>query len=344
MRLDIVIPAHNEEHRIGPTLAAYRAGCVDPGCRFLVGLDNCTDATGEIVDSHAQQDVRVEKFEYPKLGKGGVIMETFRHYHADLVAFVDADCATLPNEMLRLAQTAAQFDGAIASRRHPAALLPARRSLPRRLTSAGFAYGVKRIFGLPYTDTQCGAKVLRRDVVERVLPLLSSRDLLFDVDLLLTLRALGYRVVHLVRDSRAVAYSWRRKKYNPGSGTDMNRYSLMKTGIEWSAINALTAGLARRSSAYVLVRYEDLVADPGSELRRILDVIDEEATVPDGGLVRFGDDHTVTGNPIRFKRGETQLRLDDEWRSAMKLSDKFAMTSLTLPGLTRYGFAPSWAV
>lgn len=114
MRLDIVIPAHNEEHRIGPTLAAYRAGCADPGCRFLVGLDNCTDATGEIVDAHAQQDARVEMFEYPKLGKGGVIMETFRHCHADLVAFVDADCATMPNEMLRLAQTAAQFDGAIA--------------------------------------------------------------------------------------------------------------------------------------------------------------------------------------------------------------------------------------
>lgn len=197
MRLDIVIPAHNEEHRIGSTLAAYRAGCADPDCRFLVGLDNCTDATGEIVDAHAQQDARVEKFEYPKLGKGGVIMETFRHCHADLVAFVDADCATLPNEMLRLAQTAAQFDGAIASRRHPAALLPARRSLPRRLTSAGFAYGVKRIFGLPFTDTQCGAKVLKRDVVERVLPLLSSRDLVFDVDLLLTLRALGYRVVEV---------------------------------------------------------------------------------------------------------------------------------------------------
>ncbi|MGH2776365.1 MAG: sulfotransferase family protein [Actinomycetota bacterium] len=157
-----------------------------------------------------------------------------------------------------------------------------------------------------------------------------------------SMRDIDLRVIHLVRDSRAVAHSWRRKKYNPGSGTDMNRYNLLKTGTEWSAINALIGGLARRSSAYVLVRYEDLVADPASELRRILAAIDEEATVPTGGRVRFRDDHTVAGNPIRFKRGETQLCLDDEWRSGMKLSDKFAMTSLTLPGLTRYGFAPSW--
>lgn len=106
MRLDIVIPAHNEERRIGPTLDAYRAGCPDPRCRFLVGLDACTDATAAIVEAHARRDERVVKFEYPKLGKGGVIMETFRHCNADLVAFVDADCATLPNELLRLAQAA----------------------------------------------------------------------------------------------------------------------------------------------------------------------------------------------------------------------------------------------
>ena len=197
MRLDIVIPAHNEEHRIGPTLAAYRAGCPDPGCRFLVGLDNCTDSTARVVEEHARADERVLKFEYPKLGKGGVIMETFRHCDADLIAFVDADCATLPNEMLRLAQVAATADGAIASRRHPAALVPRRRSLARRIASAGFAFGVRRVFRLPYTDTQCGAKVMRRDVVERVLPLLSSRDLLFDVDLLLTARNLGYKVVEV---------------------------------------------------------------------------------------------------------------------------------------------------
>jgi hypothetical protein len=58
-----------------------------------------------------------------------------------------------------------------------------------------------------------------------------------------------------------------------------------------------------------LVRYEDLVADPGSELRRILDAIDEQATVPEEGMVTFRDDHTVAGNPIRFKRGDTELPL-----------------------------------
>src|SRR5215204_6862958 len=54
LRLDIVIPAHNEEGRIGPTLDAYRARCAGPEVRFLVALDRCTDRTAEVVSAHAE--------------------------------------------------------------------------------------------------------------------------------------------------------------------------------------------------------------------------------------------------------------------------------------------------
>lgn len=201
MRLDIVIPAHNEEHRIGRTLRAYRAGCADRGTRFLVALDACTDRTAEIVGEHRAQDGRVHLYEYPKLGKGGVIAETFRRSDADFVAFVDADCATPPAELLRLVETTAReggsVDGAIASRRHAASVLPAGRSLMRRITSAGFAFGVRRLVKLPYADTQCGAKVLRRETARAVVARVSETDLLFDVALLLAARDAGHRVVEV---------------------------------------------------------------------------------------------------------------------------------------------------
>lgn len=197
MRLDVVIPAHNEEHRIDRTLRAYRSVCSSHNIRFLVALDDCRDRTAEIVGAHAAEDPRVELHEYQRLGKGGVIMETFRRSTAELVGFIDADCATPPTELLRLAEAATQADGAIASRWHPAAILPAPRSLSRRLASASFAFWVRCLYGLPYRDTQCGAKVLRREVVEAVVPLLSSRDFLFDVDLLLVARALGFGIVEV---------------------------------------------------------------------------------------------------------------------------------------------------
>jgi glycosyltransferase involved in cell wall biosynthesis len=197
MRLDLVIPAHNEEHRIGRTLDTYRAACGHTDVRFVVALDRCTDRTADVVAEHTRADDRVRVVEYPKLGKGGVIMETLRRCDGDLVGFVDADCATPPAEMLRLGEAAAHADGAIASRRHPASVVPGRRRPLRRLTAAGFAFGVRRLFRLPYTDTQCGAKVLRREVVHACLPFLSSRDFLFDVDLLVVARRLGFDVLEV---------------------------------------------------------------------------------------------------------------------------------------------------
>jgi glycosyltransferase involved in cell wall biosynthesis len=195
MRLDLVIPAHNEEHRIGRTLQTYRSSCTTLDARFLVALDRCTDRTADVVAAHADDDPRVEILEYPKLGKGGVIMETLRQCTGELIGFVDADCATPPTEMYQLVDAAVRADGAIASRRHPASVLPRRRPRARRVTAAGFAFGVRRLFQLPYADTQCGAKVLRRELVRACLPFLSSRDFLFDVDLLLVARRLGFEVV-----------------------------------------------------------------------------------------------------------------------------------------------------
>jgi glycosyltransferase involved in cell wall biosynthesis len=197
LRLDIIMPAHNEEHRIGPTLDSYRAVCSDPQTCFVVALDACTDATADIVAGHAVRDRRVVAHEFPKLGKGGVLMEAFARSDAELVGFVDADGATPPGELLRIADAAAVVGGAIACRHHPTAVLPAPRPLPRRVTSAGFAFAVRRLLGLPYADTQCGAKVLRRDDVDDVLPALTTKDLLFDVDLLQVAADRGHRLAEV---------------------------------------------------------------------------------------------------------------------------------------------------
>lgn len=200
MRMDIVIPAHNEEHRIDRTLTAYRSVVDEPSARFVVALDSCTDSTAEVARSHARVDARVEVFEYPKLGKGGVIIEAFRRCDAEVIGFVDADCATPPAEFLRLVDAIdaeAGIDGAIASRSHPASVLPVRRPLDRRIASRAFSTLTRAVFGLPFGDTQCGAKAVRRRVIERALPLLSSRDFLFDVDLLLTAGKLGFEIVEI---------------------------------------------------------------------------------------------------------------------------------------------------
>lgn len=197
MRLDVIVPAHNEEHRIDRMLTAFRSRLEDPATRFFVAMDHCTDRTEEVVRRHSKVDDRVEAISYPKLGKGGVIMETLRLCDGELIAFVDADCATPPVELLRLSEAARHADVAIATRWHPASVLPSPRPLSRRIESRVFASMVRTVFGLPYADTQCGAKVMRRHAAHAIVPLLSSRDFLFDVDLLITARSLGLDVVEV---------------------------------------------------------------------------------------------------------------------------------------------------
>lgn len=197
MRLDIVMPAHDEEDRIGPVLEAYRRAIADPDTRFLVAMDGCSDATPDIVDAQRRVDPRVVPLAFPRMGKGGVLAEAFRRADGDLVGFVDADGATPPSEFVALARAAASADGAIASRRHPAAVLPGARPAGRRVASAGFATMIRGLFHLPFADTQCGAKVFRRDALDRALPHLSSRGFLFDVDLLHVMDQLGFEVVEV---------------------------------------------------------------------------------------------------------------------------------------------------
>lgn len=199
MSLEIVIPAHNEQHRIHRTLLAYRNELLSPDLVITVALDDCTDATAEIVAEHTAQDPRVRSVAYPRLGKGGVLAEAFRASTADLLAFVDADCATPPAEIDVLAETIALTgaDIAIASRWHPTSVLPKPRPMGRRIASAGFARAVRAVFSMPFLDTQCGAKMITREAAQRVMPLVSSRDFVFDVDLLLTARALGFQVAEV---------------------------------------------------------------------------------------------------------------------------------------------------
>lgn len=152
---------------------------------------------------------------------------------------------------------------------------------------------------------------------------------------------LDLHVVHLVRDSRAVAWSWRRKKFNPGSGRDMEQYSLVRTSAEWVAINALTAAHRRAGTPYQQVHYERFVAEPAAVVGDVLERIGEghrAVPVDADGRVDLQVGHTVAGNPNRFRGGTTAIRSDDEWRERMPRAERAVVGGLTLPGLVGHGF------
>jgi hypothetical protein len=152
-----------------------------------------------------------------------------------------------------------------------------------------------------------------------------------------------FRVVHLIRDPRAAAYSWLKKKPQPDSEEieHMVRFSPAKSSALWDSWNASAEALWRRTPGkYLRLRYEDFVADPRKSLERIVSLVGVTAELPLAGEreISLGVSHTVSGNPNRFETGAVELRPDREWMDRMEPRHRALVTALTFPLLKRYGY------
>jgi len=188
----LVIPAYNEEARIGSLLEGISGF---PGDLIFVcdGTDATPAVIGAFADDHPSLSIRCPTFP-SRLGKGGGIVAGVREASTPYVGYMDADGSTSLSEMERLFDRLATVDGAIGSRWVPGSVLTVRQGLRRRVESRLFNLLVRMLFGLDYRDTQCGAKVFRKEALDAVLPSIRSTGFEFDVELLWRLRQNGYRV------------------------------------------------------------------------------------------------------------------------------------------------------
>jgi Sulfotransferase family len=206
---------------------------------------------------------------------------------------------------------------------------------PRRHEAALEAYGavLRRLYGA-ILDVSDG-----RVIVD------SSKDPRHG--LILARAGFQLHVVHLVRDPRAVVFSWRRVKERPEIHWEkqgMPVEPLARTAGRWTSHNLLIERLDRCAASYCRVRYEDFVLYPGRWLSAVLapypwvhqPLINERTEV-----VHLAPTHTTSGNPMRFQHGAVTLQLDDEWCTSMSAWSRRVATALTLPLMWRYGYSPS---
>ena len=198
-KLSIVIPAKNEEKRIARTLSLYGAYFKDRRneleAELLVVVSNSSDATSKIVDSYSKEFPFIKKLETRySSGKGGAVALGFNNADGDYIGFVDADGAVSPSEIYKLYEFIDEtpwLDGVIGTR----AKSKSKMSLKRRLLAGIYNLYVKLLFNLPYTDTQCAAKIFRRKPAKEMAQKLSNTGWAFDVNLLLVAKYLNYRIL-----------------------------------------------------------------------------------------------------------------------------------------------------
>lgn len=151
-------------------------------------------------------------------------------------------------------------------------------------------------------------------------------------------------IAHLVRDSNAVAYAWQKRMVRPDvhwTTAYMPRYPVVQTAIAWNVFNLLLEWLGARGVPYRRIRYEDLVAQPAqciTSLARWLELPAPDLSFISATEIQVPTNHTVSGNPSRFREGAVPLKLDDEWRTRAPAAQRALVTALTFPLQYRYGY------
>jgi dolichyl-phosphate beta-glucosyltransferase len=216
--LTIVLPAYNEEARLGPALdelfgylrrhdergrdGAPGAAQLPDDVRVLVVDDGSADATAALVrarpEAADQRDDRgpvLALLSVPHGGKGAAVRAGILAAHGDVVVFADADMATPPDQLPLLVAALRDHDVALGSRIQPdGSDMRASQPFYRRLLGKAFhALAWAWAVG-PVQDTQCGFKGFTREAARDLFELQRVTSIVFDVELIYLARRRGYRI------------------------------------------------------------------------------------------------------------------------------------------------------
>jgi len=170
--LSIIIPAYNEEKRLGPTLEHIRAylatrpfGLEPHEIEVVVVDDGSVDGTAPVVQNYT------DRFHSLRLvsnginrGKGYSVRHGMHEARGRIALFADADMSLPIEEAEKLLSAIGEGnDIAIGSRAIQRSLMETHPPLTRRIAGAVFNFLVRLLIGLPFHDTQCGVKAFVLD-------------------------------------------------------------------------------------------------------------------------------------------------------------------------------------
>jgi dolichyl-phosphate beta-glucosyltransferase len=201
VELSIVIPAYNEEKRIGPSLEKI----LDYLARkpftseVIVVDDGSTDRTAQVAREALEGRILYKVSRREKnIGKGFSVREGVLASSGQVILFTDADLSTPIDELDKFLQRLDEgFDMVIGSRAIPGCEIRVRQAAPREAMGRFFNRLVRLFVMRGCPDTQCGFKALRRGPAIDLFSKLQTRGFSFDVELLVLARKAGYRIAEI---------------------------------------------------------------------------------------------------------------------------------------------------
>ena len=198
VKLSILVPAYNEDERIIDNLKETCRIFQEAAWKFeiIVIDDGSRDQTLVHLKKVARQYPQIQvKRHFKNMGKGRALKFGTRFARGEFIAFLDADLELHPRQILDffkiMEKTGA--DVVIGSKWHPDSAMnyPPARGIISRL----YYLGVKLLFNLPIRDTQTGLKLFKSYVLKEIFPAVLVKKYAFDLEILVNVKRLGYRMV-----------------------------------------------------------------------------------------------------------------------------------------------------
>jgi hypothetical protein len=153
---------------------------------------------------------------------------------------------------------------------------------------------------------------------------------------------LDLRLLHVVRDPRAVANSWAHPKIdrNLHQPVPMKSLPLWVIVPQWDIWNGFAERVGGAIGSYLRLRYEDLVAQPAASLQLVLRFsdLDDPLTFLSADSADVQGSHMISGNPSRFDVGRVQITEDSSWKGSMSVTEQRLASILSVGWRRHYGY------
>lgn len=198
--VSVVIPAFNEEKRIGPTIERIRSFCPQH-CRLheiVVADDGSRDGTVALAESLSTKALPVRVLASPvNRGKGDAVRRGMLGAEGGAVLFSDADLSTPIEELDKLFPQLRAVPVVIGSRAVSDSDLARHQPLHRELAGRTFNLFFQTLVLRGIRDSQCGFKLFTRAAAQEIFPRVTLEGFGFDVEVLYLARKLGYPIAEV---------------------------------------------------------------------------------------------------------------------------------------------------
>jgi putative flippase GtrA len=195
--LDIVVPVHDEERDLGPSVRRLHSFVQDSlpfACRITIADNASTDRTWEVAEELAATLTGVRAVHLAQKGRGRALRAAWSGNDATVLAYMDVDLSTDLTALLPLVAPviSGHSDVAIGTRLSRSARVV--RGTKRELISRCYNTLLHATLGTRFSDAQCGFKAIRAECAEALLPLVEDTEWFFDTELLVLAERAGLRI------------------------------------------------------------------------------------------------------------------------------------------------------